>query len=49
MLEQGIFIKDLKISKAFENLNFIRLSVKTKEENKKVVKVLQKTIKNDNC
>ena len=38
----NIFIKDLRTKKAFKDMNYIRLAVRTKEENKKLVNSLAK-------
>ena len=41
----NIFIKDLRTKKAFKDMNYIRLAVRTKEENKKLVSGLKKYLK----
>ena len=38
----NIFIKDLRTKKAFKDMNYIRLAVRTKEENKKLINSLAK-------
>ena len=45
LLEDDIFIKDLKTKEAFKDMNYIRLAVRREEENKKLVKKLEKTLK----
>ena len=45
LLEDNIFIKDLKTKEAFKDMNYIRLAVRKEEENKVLVKKLEKTIK----
>ena len=43
----NIFIKDLRTKKAFKDMNYVRLAVRTKEENKKLVSSLKKYFKKD--
>lgn len=45
LLENNIFIKDLKTKEAFKDMNYIRLAVRKEEENKILVKKLEKTLK----
>ena len=45
MLEENIFIKDLKTKDAFKNKNYIRLAIRTKEENDMLIKALKKALK----
>ena len=42
LLEKNIFIKDLRTKHAFEGKNFIRLAIRTKEENDKMIECLVK-------
>ena len=42
LLENNIFIKDLKTKDAFKGKNFIRLAVRTEEENDQLVKLMKK-------
>ena len=42
LLDNNIFIKDLKTKDAFEGKDYIRLAVKTEEENNQLVKSLRK-------
>lgn len=42
-----IFIKDLRTKKAFKDMNYVRLAVRTIEENKKLVSSLKKYLKKD--
>lgn len=44
LLENDIFIKDLKTKDAFKGKNYIRLAVRSEEENDKLVKVMKKSI-----
>lgn len=41
LLDNNIFIKDLKTKTAFKNKNFIRLAIRTKEENDKLIQTIQ--------
>ena len=43
----NIFIKDLRTKKAFKDMNYVRLAVRTIEENKKLVNSLKKYLKKD--
>ncbi len=43
----NIFIKDLRTKKAFKDMNYVRLAVRTIEENKKLVSSLKKYLKKD--
>lgn len=45
LLEQNIFIKDLKTKNAFLGKDFIRLAIRTAEDNDKIVKLMKKLIK----
>ena len=45
LLEKNIFIKDLKTKDAFKNMNYIRLAVRTEEENNILVNELKSLIK----
>lgn len=45
LLEDDIFIKDLRTKDSFNDMNFIRLAIRTSEENDELVKKLQKIIK----
>lgn len=45
LLENDIFIKDLKTKDSFKDMNYIRLAIRTREENKKLVKALKNEIK----
>ena len=40
LLDNNIFIKDLKTKVAFKNKNFIRLAIRTKEENDSLINAL---------
>lgn len=44
LLNKNIFIKDLKTKKAFEGQNYIRLAVRTREENDRLVSSLKDII-----
>ena len=44
LLEENIFIKDLKTKSSFKDLDYIRLCIRTEEENKRLVKELNKII-----
>jgi len=48
LLEKNIFIKDLKTKDAFKNMNYIRLAIRTTEENKLLVKELKQVLKEFN-
>lgn len=48
LLEDNIFIKDLRTKSAFENMNYIRLAIRTEEENKILVKKLRKILEDKN-
>ena len=43
----NIFIKDLRTKNAFKDMNYVRLAVRTKEENKILVDKLKKHLKKD--
>lgn len=45
LINDNIFIKDLRTKKAFEGKNFIRLAVRTGEENELLVKKLEKVLR----
>ena len=45
LLEKNIFIKDLRTKDAYKNKNFIRLAIRTREENKILVEELKKALK----
>ena len=45
LLDRNIFIKDLKTKDAFKNKNYIRLAVRTEEENDLLVKELNKVLR----
>lgn len=45
LLEKNIFIKDLKTKDAFKDMNYIRLAVRTEEENNILVNELKSLIK----
>jgi len=45
LLKKNIFIKDLKTKDAFKNKNFIRLAIRTREENQILVEELKKILK----
>ena len=47
LLEENIFIKDLRTKNAFKNMNFIRLAIRTEEENRVLVKKLREFIEVD--
>ena len=42
LLNENIFIKDLHTKDAFKGKNFIRLAIRTTEENKKLIKTIKK-------
>ena len=42
LLDNDIFIKDLRTKHAFEGKNFIRLAIRTQEENDKLIVCLKK-------
>ena len=44
LLEKNIFIKDLRTKSAFEGMNYIRLAIRTEEENKILTKELEKIL-----
>ena len=44
LLNKNIFIKDLRTKTAFENTNYIRLAIRTEEENKKLYKNLKEIL-----
>ena len=44
LLEKNIFIKDLKTKDAFKDMNYIRLAVRTREENKYLVEMLKEEL-----
>lgn len=44
LLEDNIFIKDLKTKDAFDGENFVRLAVRTKEDNDKLIKSLKRNV-----
>lgn len=44
LLEKNIFIKDLRTKDAFKGMNYIRLAIRTEEENKFLVKELKKAM-----
>lgn len=46
LLEKNIFIKDLKTKDAFQGQNYIRLAIRTKEENTLLVMALQEILEN---
>lgn len=43
----NIFIKDLRTKNAFKDMNYVRLAVRTKEENKILIEKLKKYLKKD--
>ena len=45
LLEKDIFIKDLRTKSAFKDLNYIRLAIRTEEDNKKLIEALRKILK----
>lgn len=45
LLEENIFIKDLRTKSSFEGTNYIRIAVKSKEENNLFLSALQKALK----
>ena len=45
LLEKNIFIKDLKTKDAFKDQNFIRLAVRTEEENNLLIEELSKVLR----
>ena len=45
LIDKNIFIKDLQTKDAFKGFNFIRLAVRTREENERLVKELKDLIK----
>ena len=45
LLEKNIFIKDLRTKQAFQGTNFIRLAIRTKEENDILIKNLKEFLK----
>lgn len=44
LLNENIFIKDLRTKEAFENMNYIRLAIRTEKENKLLVKKLKEIL-----
>jgi histidinol-phosphate/aromatic aminotransferase/cobyric acid decarboxylase-like protein len=44
LLEKNIFIKDLKTKDAFKDMDYIRLAVRTREENNYLVRTLKKEL-----
>ena len=48
LLEENIFIKDLRTKSAFKDMNYIRLAVRTEEENKILVKKLSEILEEEN-
>ena len=46
--EDAIFIKDLRTKKSFEGTNFIRIAIRTEEENNKLIDALYRAIKTNN-
>lgn len=44
LLDNNIFIKDLKTKSAFKNKNFIRLAIRTKEENDRLIQSIASSI-----
>ena len=42
LLNENIFIKDLRTKDAFKGKNFVRLAIRTTEENKKLIKTIKK-------
>ena len=44
LIEENIFIKDLKTKFAFRNMDYIRLAIRTREENKILVNILYKLL-----
>ena len=46
LLENNIFIKDLRTKQAFEGKNFIRLAIRTKTDNNKLLSVLKQYFAN---
>jgi len=47
LLEKNIFIKDLKTKNSFKNMNYIRLAIRTREENEILVKELKNILAYD--
>ena len=45
LLEKNILIKDLKTKSAFKDMNYIRLAIRTEEENQQLIEELNKLIK----
>ncbi|MBR2704765.1 MAG: aminotransferase class I/II-fold pyridoxal phosphate-dependent enzyme [Clostridia bacterium] len=45
LIDENIFIKDLKTKDAFKGLNYIRLAVRTEEENDRLVEAMNDIIK----
>ena len=45
LLEDDIFIKDLKTKESFKDLDFVRLAVRSEEDNRKLVKCLKEIMK----
>ena len=48
LLEEKIFIKDLRTKSAFKDMNYIRLAVRTEEENKYLVERLSRAMEEKN-
>ena len=44
LLDENIFIKDLRTKDAFENMNYIRLAIRTEKENKLLAKKLKEIL-----
>lgn len=44
LLEDNIFIKDLKTKDAFKDMNYIRLAIRTREENEMLIKAFKKAL-----
>ena len=42
LLNENIFIKDLKTKNSFKGLNYIRLAIRTNEDNEKLIYALKK-------
>ena len=48
LLEENIFIKDLRTKSAFKDMNYIRLAIRTEEENKILAKRLKEILEDQN-
>ena len=48
LLEENIFIKDLRTKSAFKDMNYIRLAIRTEEENKILAKRLEEILEGQN-